>query len=96
MPKSEPTTQSPDTDHLFQSDAQLEKSSTRQAKAERTARAGSPIQISSKPLDLVIHGDQHGETFAWTAESGFVARKLNLKVSVDAKLLRKEKKAQII
>lgn len=75
--------QTTSTDHLFQSDAQLEAAAAREAKAGRLAKAGEPISLPSKPLDFVIrqsssNDGQEGE--AWIAESGFVARRLSLKV----------------
>jgi len=75
--------QTSDADYLFQSDAQLEQSSVRQEKSLRTAKAGSPFKLSSKPLDVVIHrdaGDLAEDASLWTAESGFVVRKSDVKV----------------
>ena len=72
--------QTTSTDNLFQTDAELEKSSVRQAKAVRLADVGSPIRLSSKPLDFIVrYSNGHGE--GWTAESGFVARRFSLEVS---------------
>lgn len=76
--------QAPNADHLFRSDAELVKDAKRQEKAVRTAKAGDPITLSSKPLDLVIRAscDAAGTTtsHAYIAESGFQVRKLNLEV----------------
>ena len=76
--------QAPNADHLFRSDAELEKDAKRQEKAVRTAKAGDPITLGSKPLDLVIRAsrDAAGATIshAYIAESGFQVRKLNLEV----------------
>lgn len=68
------------TDTLFQSDAELAKSAARQDKAVRTARAGKPIKLSSKPLDLVIRPRKGGSPTAFLAESGFSARNIDLEV----------------
>ena len=77
--------QAPNADHLFRSDAELEKDARRQEKAVRTAKAGDPITLGSKPLDLIIRvsRDAAGTTtsHAYIAESGFQVRKLNLEVS---------------
>lgn len=73
--------QAQNTDTLFQSDAELAKSAARQDKALRTARAGTPIKLSSKPLDLAIRPRKGGSPTAFIAESGFTARNLDLKVS---------------
>ena len=76
--------QAPNAEHLFRSDAELEKDARRQEKAVRTAKAGDPITLGSKPLDLVIRAtrDAAGRTIshAYIAESGFQVRKLNLEV----------------
>lgn len=73
--------QATNTDTLFQSDAELAKSAARQEKAARTARTGSPIKLSSKPLDLAIRPRKSGSPTAFVAESGFTARNIDLKVS---------------
>lgn len=72
--------QAENTDTLFQTDAELAKSAARQEKALRTARAGAPIKLSSKPLDLSIRPRKGGPPTAFIAESGFTARNVDLQV----------------
>lgn len=62
-------------DQLFQTDAQLELSDRHARKAEVVKDVGNPIQLSSKALDLVVRGND-----AWTAESGWQARRVDLLV----------------
>lgn len=74
--------QTASTDNLFQTDAEIEKAAARQAKSVRTAELGWPMRLSSKPLDLAVrYQDGRGE--AWTAESGFLVRRLDLEVGLD-------------
>lgn len=84
--------QAPNADHLFRSDAELEKDARRQEKAVRTAKAGDPITLGSKPLDLVIRAscDTAGTTtsHAYIAESGFQVRKLNLETGKTTALFK--------
>lgn len=68
--------QTTSTDNLFQTDAQLELSDRHRRKAEVVKDVGQPIQLSSKALDLIIRGND-----AWTAESGWQARRVDLLVS---------------
>ncbi|BEJ12499.1 hypothetical protein CspHIS471_0209590 [Cutaneotrichosporon sp. HIS471] len=58
---------------LFQTSQQLTDASDREHKLEATQNIGSPIKLSSKILDLIISGDD-----AWTAESGWQARCVDL------------------
>ena len=75
--------QAASTDHLFQTDAELAKAAARAAKAQRIAALGRPIALSSKPLDLAVRCDgTEGQAEAWTAESGGVARRVSLEVSI--------------
>lgn len=64
--------------NLFQTDAQIELSERHARKAEVVKDVGLPIQLSSKALDLVIKGND-----AWTAESGWQARRIDLLVRWD-------------
>jgi len=68
--------QTTDTDLLFQSNQQLADSSNRERKIAAAEKIGSPIKLSSKALDVVVRGQE-----AWTAESGWQARRLDLNVS---------------
>lgn len=47
----------------------------RELKAQRTKDIGDPIELNGKVIQLAIRGDD-----LWTAESGAVARRTNLKV----------------
>jgi hypothetical protein len=69
--------QTTDTDLLFQSTQQLADSSNRERKIIAAEKVGNPIKVTSKVLDLVVHGQD-----AWTAESGWQARRLDLHVSL--------------
>ncbi|KAK9897903.1 WD40 repeat-like protein [Cystobasidium minutum MCA 4210] len=80
--------QADSTDTLFQSDAELAKSAARQEKAARTARAGSPIKLSSKPLDLAIRPRKGAAPTAFVAESGFTARNIDLKTGKTLKVYK--------
>lgn len=44
-------------------------------KAERTRDVGEPIELKGKVIQMIIRGDD-----AWTAESGAVARRIDLTV----------------
>ncbi|KAL1413263.1 hypothetical protein Q8F55_001018 [Vanrija albida] len=68
--------QTNDTGLIFQSSRQLAEASNREKKIVAAESIGNPIKVSSKVLDLVIR-DQD----AWTAESGWQARRLDLNVS---------------
>lgn len=70
-----PKMQTTDSDLLFQTNQQIDATANRQRKALASEDVGSPIRVSSKILDVqVIWPD------AWTAESGWLARHLNLEV----------------
>lgn len=69
------TMQTTDSDNLFRSDAELAKQQGRQAKLLRTKTLGDPINLTSKPLGVLIRGSE-----AWAAESGFILRRFNLDV----------------
>ena len=62
-------------DHLFQTDKQLDATAQRQRKAIAAEKVGSPIVLSSKLLDIQIQWPD-----AWTAESGWLARHVDLEV----------------
>jgi hypothetical protein len=68
--------QTTDTGLLFQTSQQIADESNRERKIEAAQDIGSPLKLSSKILDLVISGDD-----AWTAESGWQARCVDLAVS---------------
>lgn len=67
--------QTTETDLLFQTDSQLVDTARRQRKLQVTASLGRPINLSSKVLGIVVQGNK-----AWTAESGWQARYLDLEV----------------
>ncbi|WWC66639.1 uncharacterized protein I206_100542 [Kwoniella pini CBS 10737] len=75
--------QSSDPGHLFQTTEQLKQSSKREKKLKSSEKIGEPINISSKVLDLIIK-DQIG----WIGESGFQARKLDLRTGKTLKLYK--------
>ncbi|KAF9507608.1 hypothetical protein BS47DRAFT_1398465 [Hydnum rufescens UP504] len=60
------------TDFL-QAEADLKKTHERQVKAERTKHVGDPIELKGKVIRMIVR-DEH----AWTAESGGVARRVDL------------------
>lgn len=68
--------QTTDTGLLFQTSQQLADASNRERKIEAAQNIGNPLKLSSKILDLVVAGDD-----AWTAESGWQARCVDLTVS---------------
>lgn len=68
--------QTSDPNYLFQTTSELSNAEKRERKIKAAEKIGHPIKVSSKVLDLLVH-DQH----AWTAESGWQARKINLAVS---------------
>lgn len=68
--------QTTDTDLLFQTDKDLKDASRRERKVKATGSLGRPISLSSKVLRVLIDGDT-----AWTAESGWQARSIDLRVS---------------
>ena len=68
--------QTTDTGLLFQTNQQLDANAQRQLKIVAAEKVGSPVQVSSKVLDITIRWPD-----AWTAESGWLARHLNLEVS---------------
>ncbi|RSH82685.1 uncharacterized protein EHS24_007679 [Apiotrichum porosum] len=67
--------QTTDTGLLFQSSQQLADASTRERKIVAAEKVGNPIKVTSKVLDLVVRGQD-----AWTAESGWQARRLDLNI----------------
>lgn len=71
-----PNMQTSDPNYLFQTTSELSNAEKRERKIKAAEKIGHPIKVSSKVLDLLVH-DQH----AWTAESGWQARKINLAVS---------------
>lgn len=69
--------QTTDTGLLFQTNQQLDAAAQRKLKVAASENVGSPIQVSSKVLDIQIRWPD-----AWTAESGWLARHLNLEVGL--------------
>lgn len=67
--------QTTDTDLLFQTDKDLKDASRRERKLKASQSLGRPISLSSKVLRVLVDGD-----VAWTAESGWQARCIDLKV----------------
>lgn len=67
--------QTTDESLLWISEADNERREARRTKAAQTSQAGEPIELPSKPLDLIVRGND-----AWIAENGFVARRLDLVV----------------
>ncbi|KNZ44140.1 uncharacterized protein VP01_947g7 [Puccinia sorghi] len=78
--------QTVDEGKLFQSDAQLSLAEGRRLKSladhRPSAENGYPIILPSKPLQLVIDGDD-----AYVAQNGFVAQRVDLKVHTYLKLV---------
>lgn len=70
--------QTTDPGLLFQTSQQLADTSNRERKIAAAQNIGSPIKLSSKVLDLIVSGDE-----AWTAESGWQARCIDLAVSTN-------------
>jgi hypothetical protein len=73
--------QTTDTGLLFQTSADLASSASRERKVKAAEKIGNPIRLSSKILDLCIHGDT-----AFTAESGWIARKVDLNVRAHSEM----------
>ena len=67
--------QTNDPDYLFQTSSELSNAEKRERKVKAAEKVGNPIKVSSKVLDLLIE-----DQLAWTAESGWQARKINLGV----------------
>jgi hypothetical protein len=68
--------QTTDSRNLFQSSASLSKQDARQRKLVRAAKVGDPIELGSKVVRMVVRGQE-----AYTAESGWVARRVDLRVN---------------
>ncbi|WVQ93618.1 hypothetical protein IAU59_000694 [Kwoniella sp. CBS 9459] len=75
--------QSSDPGHLFQTTSQLNQAADREKKFKAAEKIGEPINVSSKVLDLVVRGQE-----GWTAESGFQARRLDLRTGKTIKLYK--------
>ncbi|WWC58216.1 uncharacterized protein I303_100752 [Kwoniella dejecticola CBS 10117] len=75
--------QSSDPGHLFQTTQQLNQSKNREKKLKASEKVGEPINVSSKVLDLVIRGQE-----GWTGESGFQARRLDLRTGKTIRLYK--------
>lgn len=58
------------------------RSAIRAARAQALADRGAPIQLSTKPIRVVVRRNavRGGEPEAWVAESGFVIRRIGLEV----------------
>ena len=68
--------QTADTGLLFQTNQQLDAAAQRKLKIVASEDVGSPITVTSKILDVQVIWPN-----AWTAESGWLARNLDLEVS---------------
>jgi hypothetical protein len=68
--------QTTDSHNLFQSSASLSKQDARQRKLVRAAKVGDPILLGSKVVRMVVRGQE-----AYTAESGWVVRRVDLRVN---------------
>ena len=68
--------QTADTGLLFQTNQQLDAAAQRKLKIVASEDVGSPITVTSKILDVQVIWPN-----AWTAESGWLARHLDLEVS---------------
>lgn len=69
--------QTTDTDLLFHTDKDLKDAARRERKSKATKSFGRPLSLSSKVLRVLVDGDT-----AWTAESGWQARSIDLRVSI--------------
>jgi WD40 repeat protein len=67
--------QTTDESLLWLSESDHLRSEQRRAKAAQASQAGEPIDLPSKPLDIIVRGDD-----VWVAENGFVARRVDLVV----------------
>lgn len=67
--------QTNDPSLLFLSSQQLSDAASRENKIKAAENVGAPIKTSSKVLDLTVLGSD-----AWTAESGWQARRVDLNV----------------
>ena len=76
------------SDHFFQSDRDLAKQASRDAKFAKSPKAGSPILLPSKVLAMVTPENQ--SSYVYLAESGGTIRKLDLQVRINlVKLLQR-------
>ncbi|WVR03549.1 hypothetical protein IAU60_000541 [Kwoniella sp. DSM 27419] len=75
--------QSSDPGHLFQTTSDLAQDVNRQRKLKAAEKIGDPINVSSKVLDLVVRGQE-----GWTAESGFQARRFDLRTGKTIRLYK--------
>jgi hypothetical protein len=64
-----------DESKLFQSDAQLAQKEAQARKAVLTKQIGDPIELGSRAIRLRVR-----EQDAWVAESGWIVRRVCLKV----------------
>lgn len=62
---------------LFRAESELAITEARKQKAKRTKSLGSPIQLGSKAIDVVVEGKT-----IWIAESTHVARKIDLESGI--------------
>lgn len=70
--------QTTDPNLLFHTNQQLADASNRERKVQAAEAVGNPIKVTSKVLDVVVRGQE-----AWSAESGWQARRVDLNVCVD-------------
>ncbi|KAG8865397.1 hypothetical protein FRB96_000287 [Tulasnella sp. 330] len=66
--------QTTNTENLFRTESAIKDEEARKRKADRMKDIGEPIAVDSKIIKAVIQGDE-----AWTAESGHIARRVDLK-----------------
>ncbi|KAK4687523.1 hypothetical protein P7C73_g2604, partial [Tremellales sp. Uapishka_1] len=78
--------QTNDPGHLFQTTKQLNDAADHARKVPATEKIGDPIHVSGKVLALEIRGQQ-----AWTAESGWQARRLDLRTGKTKRLYKGHK-----
>ena len=67
---------SADSQHFFQSDADIAFQNKKSLKKKDFEKAGQPIATSSKVLGLLLTRDKS----VYVAESGFIAKKIHLEV----------------
>lgn len=69
--------QTDDPSNLFQTTAEIAQRDARSRKAILTKDIGEPISATSKVIRMIVRGQD-----AWVAESGWLARRVCLKVSL--------------
>ena len=69
--------QTTDPTNLWQSESALATAEARKAKAAKNKDIGSPIQLSGKPLAIIVKGNE-----LWEADSTSVIKKIDLLVNM--------------